>query len=211
MIGGGLSDYKPSNLLVEIPDNNIDTKLGVKNLVLSNGNSNNNKTSVIHQNSKTKNNIETANNNSSQNNIIYAQSNILKNGFNSSNTNKTNGLSIDSKNIMNFDNRSKEYSTNNNSGNKINGVTYSFNGASNNNQTQQHSNVLDNSKSNNFSQSTTINSKLGRHADTIKNKTIPTNEIVNTLNSSKNDNSKEDLNLVNDSNKWSNGTSDILF
>lgn len=32
---GGLSNYKPSTLMVEIPDNNIDNRLGVRNLVVS--------------------------------------------------------------------------------------------------------------------------------------------------------------------------------
>lgn len=79
-----LSNYKPSTLLVEIPDNNIDNKLGVKNLVVQSRNPppiTKPRVTIEHW---------SANNGS----IIYAQPNALKNGFNSN----TNGISSSSSN-----------------------------------------------------------------------------------------------------------------
>lgn len=197
--------------MVEIPDNNIDTKLGVKNLLVSNGNSNINKPTLLPI-AKSRNSLETANNNNgSHNNIIYAQSNILRNGFNSSNSSKGN-ISTISHNKLNFDNRPKEiqYATSHHA-NKTNGVSYTFNGIGSNNITQQSHNNVSDSNSNN--QSTTTYSKLVRHTDILKQTSRTTKEHINTLNSPKNNNhnSKDDLNVVNNSNKWSNGSSDILF
>lgn len=66
-----LSNYKPSTLLVDIPDSNIDNKLGVKNLVVP---SSRNPPPVT----KPRVTIDhwSANNGS----VIYAQTNALKNG-----------------------------------------------------------------------------------------------------------------------------------
>lgn len=93
-----LSNYKPSTLLVEIPDNNIDNKLGVKNLVVQSRNPPPiTKPRVI---------IEhwSANNGS----IIYAQPSALKNGFNSN----TNGISSNN-NRLNFKKQQQVYRAHN--------------------------------------------------------------------------------------------------
>lgn len=177
--------------MVEIPDNNIDHKLGVKNLVVSNGNSNINKPPSLPI-AKSRNNVDqcSATNNGS---VIYVQSNIIKNGFNSFNG-KNISTSSHNSIINNFDSNSRHKDS------------------------QQHDsnhNTINSKSNNNYSQST-INPKtpVDIHRQTNGKST---NEINNTLNSPKNNhNSKEDLNnIVNNSNKWSNGTlsttSDILF
>lgn len=97
-----LSSYKPSTLLVEIPDNNIDNKLGVKNLVVQSRNP--------PPTTKPRITIEhwSANNGS----IIYAQPSSLKNGFNS----YTNGFC--ERNKLDFRKQQEESQTS-----RVNGTT----------------------------------------------------------------------------------------
>lgn len=90
-IGAALSTYKPSTLLVEIPDsNNIDNKLGVKNLVTTAATpSASGFASRLAPNPPI---AKSRANNSNQcaadsGSVIYAQSAVLKNGFNSSSSN----------------------------------------------------------------------------------------------------------------------------
>lgn len=174
-----LSNYKPSTLLVEIPDSNIDSKLGVKNLVVPN------KTAPPVAKSRITVDKWSANNGS----VIYAQSNIVKTGFNCTNGIHNSDLrlkesqSVNINSQMNVSNRSKapsaqkeqESNINRTGANKTNSISPK------NHQELQFS-------------SRTAN---GTSQNTISNK------------------SEEDLNNVNLS-KWSNGTclqstSDLLF
>lgn len=192
---GGLSNYKPSTLLVEIPDNNIDTKLGQKNLVVPS-------TRSIQPVPRSRTAIDqwSANNGS----VIYAQSNTIKNNFMTTATNGNEqplagGRPKESQVNFKISSMSSVYLNNrtviaghepNVSSTNLGGQKQLENGASN---------TFHNSNSEivptNHHQSSQINGKS-------INGTIPAIQ-----------NQEKDLSHVS-SNKWSNGTcatSDLLF
>lgn len=221
LIGGGLSDYKPSSLLIEIPDSNIDNKLGVKNLVSSiTINRSPQKTNQAPI-AKSRNNVDlcSATNNGS---VIYAQPNSIRNGYNNStlcskeNNNRQQQNGNSNYNSQHFnDSRTSSSSSSslkeshqmvnesNNNNNKINAIgTLHRNGTPAT--TLQHSTKTLDSKKNFNNQPRLVN---------YTNRIQP--ETPSSIN---NHNSEEDLShhsSNNNSNKWSNGTlsttSDLLF
>lgn len=206
-----MASYKPSTLLVEIPNNNIDNELGVKNLVTTTTApvSSSSTRLLIPQVPVAKSRINGSNSNShpeqqqySANNgsVIYAQSNTLKNGFNSTTFNSNNESDSKLK-------ESQQMMMKRSNGNS-NTIHYTLNRNSNHN-SNNNSNNNRNAGYNQESYQTisrSINVKDMHHsAKTNDARTIAISDGDNVP--------QEDLNLIN-SNKWSNGTcttSDLLF
>lgn len=188
---GGLSNYKPSTLLVEIPDSNIDTKLGVKNLVVPNRRS-------VQPVAKSRLVVDqwSANNGS----VIYAQSNTIKNSFSTTNGNDQMTGIRPKESQVNFkiSSMSTVYLNNHNilAGQESDNVN--SNDLSNKQQLENGVNTI---HLNNTSTTTT------NHQSQSNGKSI--NGALPAI-----QNQENDLNNHVSSNKWSNGTcttSDLLF
>lgn len=212
----GLSYYKPSTLLIEVPDNNIDNKLGVKGLVVENRN-------PLPPTTKPRVTLDhwSANNGS----IIYAHPSLLKNGFNSSNSTTNTNLETrdkDSQSITMSNATGATIATTKQYNNNISALYLNgncrLNGQSRENQKVaingdeqlNCNNLKSNDSNNNFHHSNNqINSPNSHQQNGNRRLTTISLRSGNTFNHNISD---DNLNHVN-STKWSNGTaaSDLLF